>query len=98
MHDPTGVINHGTPFKNIGKIIKFTINDIFIIKFILYIPYNFFHNIFKGNNTARSTKFIYYYSKMYSFCLELVQQVFDHFLFMNEIRLTKQVMPVEIIS
>src|SRR5688572_12384661 len=58
VHYLTGVMDHGAAFENIGDFIYLAIAAFFLVKFIAYIAYHFFQNIFERNNAAGTTEFI----------------------------------------
>lgn len=62
-------------FENIGVVFDFDICLFFFIGFVIDFSYDFFQNVFHGDNTRRAPVFIYDNSQMYLLGLEFFQQV-----------------------
>ena len=60
-------------FKNIVVLIKFGKYQVFIVKFIADVAYNFFNNVLQGNNSRSSSVFINHHSEVVLFVLEFQQ-------------------------
>ena len=65
-------------------------------EFIIDFANDFLQDVFKSNNAACTTKFIYHNGDMHLILLELSKQIIYLLGFRNEIRRTYQTLPTEI--
>ena len=74
------------------------IRQVNFIKLIIYLPNNFFKNIFHSYKSRGTAIFIDNDGKMHFLFLEFLQQVLYQFLFMHKIRLPGKLLPFKIIA